>query len=336
MSEKTRKLPAFQFYPADWKSDLGVRVSSLEARGLWIELMCLMHHGTPYGHLTINGIPIEDKNIWKLVAGSPNETKRSLKELEEHNVFSRDSKGIIFCRRMVRDAADRELNRQSGATGGNPNLTFNYNKPGYLYAIQRSSDNGIKIGIAINPTHRLYKLRRKFNSEELTLLRHWSVTDMGLSESNAHRLFDDKRIVGEWFKLNDNDLLTLESTLKGRAKDSTPSSSAVAVAVAVSKDVDVELPPHTPHGGVLASPSNSPAKKNGRRADKTNPRARGTNKRAVLLKQRKATEAIKQKLWHAEDSEESDAERKKRAAMVREKMAKILKKKAGHAISEKA
>jgi hypothetical protein len=46
-----RKRPAFQFYPGDWLRDMALRSCSMEARGLWIEMLCLMHDAVPYGHL---------------------------------------------------------------------------------------------------------------------------------------------------------------------------------------------------------------------------------------------------------------------------------------------
>ena len=36
------KLPSFQFYPGDWMKDPGLRSVSLEARGLWIDMLCLL------------------------------------------------------------------------------------------------------------------------------------------------------------------------------------------------------------------------------------------------------------------------------------------------------
>ncbi|PJX23863.1 hypothetical protein CAP48_12370 [Advenella sp. S44] len=32
---------------------------SLAARGLWHEMMCLMHESEPYGHMAVNGKPMK-------------------------------------------------------------------------------------------------------------------------------------------------------------------------------------------------------------------------------------------------------------------------------------
>jgi len=48
--------PWMKFYPADWRSDPMLRLCSLAARGLWAEMICLMHEAEPYGSLLVNGI----------------------------------------------------------------------------------------------------------------------------------------------------------------------------------------------------------------------------------------------------------------------------------------
>jgi hypothetical protein len=109
------KRPAFQFYPADWRGEIGLRLLPLAAKGLWLEMMCLMHDGNPYGHLTTSGgVPIKDDDIARLVGAPPRQVGSLLTDLEQLGVFSRTDEGTIFCRRMVRD----ELARQKRAAGG--------------------------------------------------------------------------------------------------------------------------------------------------------------------------------------------------------------------------
>lgn len=45
------KRPSFQFYPADWRNNAKLRRCSWAARGVWIELMGLMHDSDHYGVL---------------------------------------------------------------------------------------------------------------------------------------------------------------------------------------------------------------------------------------------------------------------------------------------
>lgn len=114
--------PWMKFYPSDWRSDQALRVCSLAARGLWIEMLCVMHTAIPYGHLLINGSPVSDTQL-AMLAGIPSEQVAALVgELETAGVFSRTSKGVIYSRRMTRDEKKAVLARKNGKAGGNPNL----------------------------------------------------------------------------------------------------------------------------------------------------------------------------------------------------------------------
>jgi len=43
--------PSFQFYPADWRNNAKLRRCSFAERGVWLEVMCLMHDSEEYGLL---------------------------------------------------------------------------------------------------------------------------------------------------------------------------------------------------------------------------------------------------------------------------------------------
>lgn len=55
------KLPAFQFYPGDWRKDPGVQSLSFHDRGVWHEMLCLMHESEERGKLTLNGSGREEQ-----------------------------------------------------------------------------------------------------------------------------------------------------------------------------------------------------------------------------------------------------------------------------------
>lgn len=116
------KRPAFQFYPADWRKDPALSACSLAARGLWIELMCIAHEADQYGVLTVNGKPMSNAQIARMVGETPKALERLLTELEEAGVFSRNEEGAIFSRRMVKDEAIRSVRAEAGKKGGNPSL----------------------------------------------------------------------------------------------------------------------------------------------------------------------------------------------------------------------
>lgn len=114
--------PWMKFYPADWRADQGLRVCTLAARGLWIEMLCVMHSAVPYGHLLINGSPASDTQLAMLTGASPDQITVLIGELETAGVFSRTGKGVIYSRRMTRDEKRAALARKHGQSGGNPNL----------------------------------------------------------------------------------------------------------------------------------------------------------------------------------------------------------------------
>ena len=43
------KRPAFQFYPADWRSNAKLRRCSEAARGAWMDVLCVLHDSDEYG-----------------------------------------------------------------------------------------------------------------------------------------------------------------------------------------------------------------------------------------------------------------------------------------------
>lgn len=117
MSAEKIKRPSFQFYPADWRKDTQLQTCSIEARGLWHEMICLMHECEPYGHLTVNGQPMEPAKLARLVGMGPKECAAALAELEEAGVFSRTEWGAIYSRRMVKDEAVRNKRAAGGQDG---------------------------------------------------------------------------------------------------------------------------------------------------------------------------------------------------------------------------
>lgn len=116
------KRPSFQFYPGDWLQDLQLRLVSVGARGLWIDMLCMMHQGSDYGYLKVNHTVILDANLASVVGATIEEVKGWLSELEKVGSFSRDANGCIFSRRMVRDEKIRAARAAGGILGGNPAL----------------------------------------------------------------------------------------------------------------------------------------------------------------------------------------------------------------------
>lgn len=101
------KLPGFMFYPGDWLRD-GVSGCSLEAQGLWLRMMFLGHDSDRYGYLSTNGVAIPAGSIAQRCGCTLPQYTTLLVELTIAGVPSRTPEGIIYSRRMVKDALIRE------------------------------------------------------------------------------------------------------------------------------------------------------------------------------------------------------------------------------------
>lgn len=121
-NDQGKRLPWMKFYPADWQADEGLGQCSLAARGLWMELLAIMHKAPVIGHLLIAGKTPTGAQIAIQVKSDAKTIEKCMKELEEWGVFSRTDDGVIFSRRMVADAEKADRDRNNGKGGGNPNL----------------------------------------------------------------------------------------------------------------------------------------------------------------------------------------------------------------------
>jgi hypothetical protein len=116
------KRPSFQFYPSDWLRDTALKSCSIGARGLWIDMICYMHEGNPYGHLKVNEKVILPANLARMVGITLQEAEGYLDELRLAGVYDIADDGSICSRRMIRDEKLREIRALGGKKGGNPAL----------------------------------------------------------------------------------------------------------------------------------------------------------------------------------------------------------------------
>ncbi len=121
--------PWMKFYTSDWRADPALRMCSYSARGLWAEMMCIMHEAEPYGHLLVNGLPLNEKQLASLAGGGLRETVNAIADLESCGVFSRTEAGVIFSRRMKRDKERADRDKANGKRGGNPKVKPGVNPP---------------------------------------------------------------------------------------------------------------------------------------------------------------------------------------------------------------
>jgi len=88
-------------------------------------MICIMHQAEPYGHLVVNGHPIDSPTLARMVGGRPHEVARWLSELDTAGVCDMDGETRIS-RRMVRDERVRKARAEGGKLGGNPALKDNH------------------------------------------------------------------------------------------------------------------------------------------------------------------------------------------------------------------
>lgn len=117
-----RERPWMKFYPSDWRAEPRLRNCGLAARGLWMEMLALMHESGRYGYLLVNGKAPSDRQLAIQAGATIDEVSAALAELESEGVFSRDRHGTIYSRRMIRDEKKAIHAQKNGKKGGNPNL----------------------------------------------------------------------------------------------------------------------------------------------------------------------------------------------------------------------
>jgi hypothetical protein len=116
------KLPWIKFWVNSWLSDESVRACSLEARGLWIDMLALMAKSEVHGHLLIGGKPARAEQLARIVGLSPERTMQLMDELHASGVFSFDKETIIS-RRMVKDERVRKSGCERQLRFRNANVT---------------------------------------------------------------------------------------------------------------------------------------------------------------------------------------------------------------------
>jgi len=138
MSEKRK--PWAKWYWGDWRKDARLRRCSYAARGLWADMLSLMGGETDHiGCLVMEGQALDASDLAGLLGGGEREVAKMLGELERKRVFNRvsdtdipeDIKPLIpsglpaptiISRRMLRDKARDQRDKEIGSRGGNPNL----------------------------------------------------------------------------------------------------------------------------------------------------------------------------------------------------------------------
>lgn len=113
---RQNKQPSFQFYPADWRKDPALQMCSLEARGCYIDLICVLHEMEFRGVFRVKNEAISLEKISKFSLGAK---VRHVQELIRYGVLKVAKRsGCVFSARLVRDEVyRRRLSRKRSKSG---------------------------------------------------------------------------------------------------------------------------------------------------------------------------------------------------------------------------
>ena len=75
------KLPYIKFYPRDWMGEVGLQSLSYDARGLWIDMLCIMASSDRYGYLLNGSEPMDAETLARVTRGDKQTVAKLLKQL---------------------------------------------------------------------------------------------------------------------------------------------------------------------------------------------------------------------------------------------------------------
>jgi hypothetical protein len=201
--------PWLKFYPRDWRGDQALRAVSVAARGLWIEMLCIMHEASPYGHLILGGRAVSNDVLARVAGLGVEECGALIAELESAGVLSRTRKAVIYSRRMVKDHSRAEKGRKSvskrwGQDAGNKQEKPEPNRVPNRKPITQKPEARDSVADATaasgDPAKQMFDLG-------VDLL-----TGTGCTEARARSL------IGKWRKATKSDAKVLQGILDCRAK----------------------------------------------------------------------------------------------------------------------
>jgi hypothetical protein len=97
---------------------MAIQSLSYHHRGVWFELLLLMHCSEERGKLVLNGRPMTSSGLARLLGMTEGEVKDAIDVLIASGVASRDASGAIVNRRMVREEEIRRKRKEAGKVGG--------------------------------------------------------------------------------------------------------------------------------------------------------------------------------------------------------------------------
>jgi hypothetical protein len=104
-----------QFYPGDWLKDPDLRRCSHNAKGVWIDALCLAFEGSQRGVFATADVPWSLDEIGCAIGGNSDLTMQGLRELVTKGVMKQREDKTYYCKRMVEDEDRRQYERNKKA-----------------------------------------------------------------------------------------------------------------------------------------------------------------------------------------------------------------------------
>jgi hypothetical protein len=140
------KLAWFHFYPGDWMKDPNLRRCSPAARGVLMDILCLMFECEERGVLATAGIPWSDDDLAGALSNDRFASLECIKELETKCVLKRREDGSLVSNRLIRDENLRRVRAESGRKGGKRSRKQNVSKRTANTQADSDSDSDSKSG----------------------------------------------------------------------------------------------------------------------------------------------------------------------------------------------
>jgi hypothetical protein len=168
-----------------------LRLCSMAARGLWIEMLAIMGISDRYGYLQIGGKMITEEQLAVMAGCSLKECIKLMAELESNGVF----------RRMAREHIAYELAAANGKKGGNPILIRNQNLESRNHNLESTVDlsQGVKDTLKGHPSYTLQQCTDAAQS-------------VGMTSKQIKEFFDHWNAIG-WVDPHNRPIVCLSSAL---------------------------------------------------------------------------------------------------------------------------
>lgn len=107
-----------KFYWSDWLGDEALRLCSFAAKGLWIDMLCIMATSEKPGYLFVGGHHLTTEELARRLGAPIEEVEPLLAELEARRVVRRDKAKNLYSKRIESDENRARIFRESGKKGG--------------------------------------------------------------------------------------------------------------------------------------------------------------------------------------------------------------------------